>query len=258
MNKPTTVRVREFIKVAVQSLNDALLVHLGIRLVNSGRPTRNFKEFFSHLKRRQFTPCTVIDIGVAWGTPDLYGAFPKSKFYLVEPLREFEPEIKRLKTIYDVEYVLAAAGSAPGEVTLNIHADPRQTSSLARAAVDRRVVPVLTVDQMLADRELPPPVLLKIDTEGQELSVLQGAVEMLRKIDLVIVETRLISYVDGLPEFGDIVEYMTRENFRLYDILDGGYRPLDRALEIVDLVFTRKDSPLRADKRRTSIEADSW
>jgi len=200
----------------------------------------------------------VIDIGVAWGTPDLYEAFPDSKFYLVEPLKEFEPVLKRLKSAYDVEYVLAAAGAAQGEVTLNVHADPRQTSSLFRAAVDHRVVPVLTLDNMFADREMLPPVLLKIDTEGQELLVLQGAVDTVRKIDLVILETRLISYVDGLPEFGDVMEYMTRENFSLYDILDGGYRPLDRALEIVDLVFVRKDSPLRADKRRTSVEADSW
>lgn len=258
MNKPTTVKVREFIKVAVQSLNDNLLLHMGVRLVSSGRPTRNFREFFSHLKRLPFTPRTVIDIGVGWGTPDLYEAFPHSKFYLIEPLKEFEPELKRLKATYDIDYVLAAAGAVHGEATLNIHADPRQTSSLARAAVEQRVVPVLTLDQMFADREMPSPVLLKIDTEGQELSVLQGAVETIRKVDIVILETRLISYVEGLPELGDVVDYMTRENFSLYDILDGGYRPVDGALEILDLVFTSKDSSLRADKRRTPVESDSW
>jgi FkbM family methyltransferase len=258
MNKPAAVRAREFLRVAVQKLNDHVLVHLGVKLVNSGRPTRNFAEFFSQLKKLQFIPGTIIDVGVAWGTPDLYEAFPASKFYLVEPLKEFEPDLERLKSTYDTEYVLAAAGAATGEVTLNIHADPRQTTSLARAAVDQRVVPVLTVDQILAGRELRPPVMLKIDTEGQELSVLQGAAETLHKVDLVILETRLISYVDGLPEVGDIMEYMATRDFSLYDILDGGYRPLDKALEIVDLVFTRKDGPLRADRRHTSVGTDAW
>jgi hypothetical protein len=88
--------------------------------------------------------------------------------------------------------------------------------------------------------------------------VLQGAAETLHKVDLVILETRLISYVDGLPEVGDIMEYMAARDFSLYDILDGGYRPLDKALEIVDLVFTRKDGPLRADRRHTSVGTDAW
>jgi hypothetical protein len=80
----------------------------------------------------------------------------------------------------------------------------------------------------------------------------------LPKVDLVILETRLISYVDGLPEIADIMEHMTGQGFSLYDILDGGYRPLDNALEIVDLVFTRNDSPLRADRRHTSVGTDAW
>src|SRR5450755_65676 len=101
MHKPATVKAREVIKRTVQTLNDNVLVHLGVRLVNSNRPTRNFKEFFSHLKTLGFTPKSVIDIGVAWGTPDLYEAFPASKFYLIEPLKEFEPELKRLTTTYD-------------------------------------------------------------------------------------------------------------------------------------------------------------
>jgi len=63
----------------------------GVKLVNSGRPTRNFAEFFSQLKKLQFIPGTIIDVGVAWGTPDLYEAFPASKFYLVEPLKDSSP-----------------------------------------------------------------------------------------------------------------------------------------------------------------------
>ena len=258
LTKPATVRIREFLRVAVQGLNDILLSRMGIRLVNAGRPTRNFKEFFAHLHRLQFVPSTVIDVGVAWGTPDLHESFSHSKFYLIEPLKEFEPALKRLQQTYDVEYVLAAAGSAQGELTLNVHADPRQTSSLARAAVNHRVVPVVTVDQIVANRELRPPVLLKLDTEGQELSVLRGAAETLQKVDLIIIESRLISYVEGLPEFADIMDYMNTKNFSLYDILDGGYRPLDGALEIVDLVFVKKESSLRADKRRTSAGVESW
>ena len=54
------------LKTAVQTVNNTVLVQLDVRLVSAKRPTRNFKEFFSHLKRLHFMPRTVIDIGVAW------------------------------------------------------------------------------------------------------------------------------------------------------------------------------------------------
>lgn len=259
MKKPYRLTLRETAKSLIQATNDKLLCPLGVKLVNSRRPTRNFTDFFNHLKRLRITPRTIIDVGVGWGTNELYRAFPSTKFFLIEPLEEYSEYIKSLKSRYDIETVLAAAGKVHGEIVLNLHEDLRLTTALPRAAVERRTVPVLKLDDIFTGRQLEPPVLLKIDAEGQELSILDGANLLLPILDVLILESRFISYVEGLPEFGEVVDYMARKHFVVYDLLDGGYRPLDGALEVIDVVFVRTDSVFRVDKRFTeSAGTDSW
>lgn len=255
--KPPALRKSELFKIAAQKLNDLLLSRMGLRLTSAGRPTRNFVEFFRHLKKLGFVPRTVFDIGVAYGTDDLYRAFPQAHYYLVEPVSEFEPVIRNLALQYKMEYVIAAAGSEPGQIEINIHSDPRRTSSLQRPSVTRRSVPVVTLDNQFG-QEIIQPCLLKVDTEGHELGVLDGAERVLRSSDVVILETRLIAYVDGMPEFSGVVSYMHDKGFRLYDVLDGGYRPLDGALELLDLVFIPEGSPLHTDRRYSAVADGDW
>jgi 16S rRNA G527 N7-methylase RsmG len=51
---------------------------------------KTLKEILSHVKRLGFKPKTIIDVGVAYGTPGLYGVFDDVKYLLVDPLREYE------------------------------------------------------------------------------------------------------------------------------------------------------------------------
>jgi FkbM family methyltransferase len=257
LRKPLGLRKTELLKAMGQFANDVLLSRFGLRLTAAGRPTRNFVDFFRHLMKLGFSPTTVIDVGVAYGTHDLYAAFPGARFCLVEPVAEFEPFIRELTLRYDIKYVIAAAGPAPGHIAINIHSDPRRTSALPRPSVVRRTVPVVTLDGQFAEH-VKGPCLLKVDTEGHELSVLEGAAIVLQRSDVVILETRLISYVDGLPDFSTVVSYMQNRGFRLYDILDGGYRPLDGALELVDLVFIPEGSALHRDRRYSTADDGDW
>jgi hypothetical protein len=110
-----------------------------------------------------------------------------------------------------------------------------------------RNVPVITLDSVIP--RLEGPALLKVDAEGYELPVLDGAVGMLPSIDMMILETRLFSYAEGLPEIGEVMSYAYAHGFVLYDVLDGGFRPLDGALELLDLVFVPVASALRREKK---------
>jgi FkbM family methyltransferase len=53
----------------------------------------SFDRFVQLLDRAGLTPQTVIDIGVAYGTPWLYAAFPAAKYHLVDPTRESLPHM---------------------------------------------------------------------------------------------------------------------------------------------------------------------
>jgi len=75
-------------------------------------------------KQCGLNPQTVLDIGVATGTTELYDTFPGAYHILMEPLEEFLPELKAVVNRLDkAEYILAAAHSTSGNIVINVHPD---------------------------------------------------------------------------------------------------------------------------------------
>ena len=69
---------------------------------------------FEQLKRLGFDPRTVIDVGVAHGTPALYQTFPDARHLLIEPVEECTPFLEAIaRQFRQVEYILAAAARHP-------------------------------------------------------------------------------------------------------------------------------------------------
>jgi hypothetical protein len=90
--------------------------------------------------------------------------------------------------------------------------------------------------------------LLKIDAQGYELAILEGASEILPRIETVLLEVALIEVNEGSPVLHEIISYMQRRNFVALDVLELHRRPTDRALLQMDILFCRDDSRLREDK----------
>jgi FkbM family methyltransferase len=205
----------------------------------------------AQLARLGLHPPTVIDVGVAGATPELYAAFPAAALLLIEPLAEYEPFLRRIcSSRKNAQYVLAAAGEAQGSAVLHVHAD-RVGSSLLREAegpsVDGvpRSVPVVTVDELCREKNLPGPYLLKADVQGAELQVLRGAARTLQQTEAVVLEVSLLAAMIDGPELFDVVSRMRDSGFVVYDVVGLHYRPLDNALCQVDMLFVPQNSPLR-------------
>jgi len=196
-------------------------------------------------------PRTVIDVGVATGTSALYDAFPDARLVLVEPVAECGPALARIASRFSaVEVVPAAAGRVPGRATINVHADPARSSlyhvpGAEPPELERREVTVVTLDQIRHERALRGPFLIKIDVEGAELDVLAGAPGMLAETDYLVVEVSLFDFYTGGSRVQDVVRFLDQHDLVLYDVLDVQYRPLDQALGQADLVFVRRNGPLR-------------
>jgi FkbM family methyltransferase len=115
----------------------------------------------------------VLDVGVAWGTHELYREFPEAEFLLIEPQAEFENYLKQICKEFKAQYVLAAAGAEPGIATFNVHSDALHSSSMLKevegASVDGtpREVRVTTIDQACAQKGLKGPYLIKLDVQGR-------------------------------------------------------------------------------------------
>jgi hypothetical protein len=83
-----------------------------------------------HLSSLGFRPQTVIDVGVAYQTSELYQEFKEASILLIEPLAEFEPFLRQICRGYRAQYVLATAGKSPGFALLNVHSDKFGSSFL--------------------------------------------------------------------------------------------------------------------------------
>lgn len=226
---------------------------LGLRLQKIDAPTRTFRDFFEHLRTLGVDFRTVVDVGVARGTPAIYEAYPRAKYVLVEPLEEFRQTLETLTRRFDATYVFAAAGAYDGDVDMNVHDDLSGSSVLRQAegqALDgaQRRVRLVRLDSVLPPA-IDRPCLLKIDTQGTELDVLEGLGQRLGDMDVLVIEASLFPLRIGAPELVDLVTRLDHLGFAVYDILEGHVRALDGALAQVDVAFVPKTGQLRSDPR---------
>lgn len=216
--------------------------HSGVR--------RTLPAVLAHHRGLGLQPATVVDVGVGPGTPDLYQAFPGARLLLVEPLEEWLPQLDAVQRARAAEVVIGAAGASTGEVEIAVHR-VRACSSMigARrgdgAESERRSVPLVRLDDVVAERGLHGPFVVKVDVEGAELEVLAGALEVLRETELVLLEVSLFELVPGAPQFHDVVRWMDQHGFAVADIYNGHNRPLDGALAQLDVAFVQANGRFR-------------
>lgn len=241
-------KVKRFIKAGVKKFFNTFGFEIYRRTTVPRR--ESLAGVLNHISRLGFNPKTVIDVGVGYGTFELYEQFPDAHYLLIEPLREFERVLRDISRRYKAEYVIAAAQDKPGTTVMNIH-NRLDCSSLLKETdgshVDGtpREVPSVTIDGLCKEKDLRGPFLIKIDVQGAELIVLNGAKETLKNSELIILEVSLFQFfVDG-SELYDVVSYMKKNNFVVYDIFGGHIRPFDGALAQVDMAFVKEDGFFR-------------
>lgn len=87
--------------------------------------------------------------------------------------------------------VNAGAGNKSCITNFNISYNPDRSSLLLQSNESYRIqtfIPVLSIDDFLSNIEYEYVTLLSIDVEGQNLSVLKGSTETLRKTFLICIE----------------------------------------------------------------------
>ena len=193
-------------------------------------------------------PKTVIDVGVANGTPALYSVFDESKHLLMEPIKEYEPDLKRICETVNAEYMLAAASSENGTTIIYI-GEALHGSSIMQPPEGKkqqnREIKLIKLDDVCRDKNLLGPFVLKVDVQGAELMVLEGASEILPQCELVILEVSFFNFRPDMPDIYDVVRYMKEKGFAIYEIFSGHNRPLDGARAQADIAFVRDNGMFR-------------
>lgn len=230
----------------------SVLASRGIEVHRTTGVRRTLPGVLAHYRQLGLAPEVVIDVGVGRGTPELYEAFRDSHLVLVEPLEEWTDALEQLRRERGADVILAAAGSKPGELDVTVHRVPALASMLGDRRGEptggiRRSVPVVTLDQIVRERKLRGPFVVKVDVEGAELEVLSGALEVLQETELALLEVSLFEAIPGMPQFYDVVSWMHDRGFVVADLYNGHNRPLDGALAVLDVGFVREDGRFRRD-----------
>ena len=206
----------------------------------------------TNLRAIGFVPRTVIDVGAALGTFCLYETFPEAHHLLLEPIAENAPYLEKICNGLDsAEYIIAAATKELGDITLDVSSNlihssivEDRSSEAPSVTTEERIIPGMSLDHLCETKQLVPPYLLKIDVDGKEVTVLEGAVKTLEHTEFVIIECSLFGQIH------EVINFMTRHDFVIYDIVDLASRNLDGALWQCDIAFVKASGQFR--EQRTS------
>ena len=190
---------------------------------------------------------SVIDIGASNGiwSRGAMSIFPSATFLGIEPLSEQEPALRSLRNDFsNFDYDLCVAGDADMlEVSLSVTAD-LDGSTVGGGGDTERMVPCKTLDSLVSQHKLKGPFLLKFDTHGYELPILQGAEKTLSETNIIVMEVYNFQLTENSIRFYEMCAHMEELGFRSFDLAGPMLREYDNAFWQVDLLFARTDEQM--------------
>lgn len=201
----------------------------------------------SRLKKIGIEINSVIDIGASDGrwTAEVLPYYPEAEVLLVEANPYHKKSLdKFVASNKNTQYYLGAAGNKKGIACFEA-ADPfgglAFNSEVSGAGIIK--VPSNTVDNLVAEYNLPGKHLLKLDTHGFEVPILEGAKETLKNTNLVIMETYCFQLNETALKFYEICKYMENLGFSVADFSEPVWRDKDGMFWQFDLFFIPSDYP---------------
>ena len=188
---------------------------------------------------------SVIDVGASDGRWSLQAepVWPDARFHLVEANPVHEARLRRLcarKAGYS--YTLAAAGPADGSVAFD-DSNPFGGRAAPAGGAPQTVVPQRSLVSLVAEMRLAPPFLIKLDTHGYEVPILDGAAPLFPDTNLFVIEAYNFPLSpDGL-RFHELCSLMAERGFRVIDLSEPLWRSKDNALWQLDLFFVPATRP---------------
>ncbi len=151
-------------------------------------------------------------------------AFPKATIYSFEPVGTvYEALQSGVGGFGNVHLYRLALGSTPCKAQISVRANnTMHTMAKVNDALYLETVDVQTVDLFCETNRIQNVDLLKIDVEGFDLAVLQGAVEMLkaRKIRFILVECGFNPDESRHSYFESVRAFLHPFGYRLFGVYE--------------------------------------
>lgn len=207
-------------------------------LLRAGRTPKEFRRHVAFLKRlirEGHLLETVLDIGANqgdWSAAVKAGALRGSYFVLIEPNQRFLGSLSAIG-----EAVSAVLSNDSRTVKFYSNGGTGDSYYLEQSGhySEQHATNVQTVrlDQL---PEVPHTVdVIKIDTQGSEIDILNGFGDRLSLCKVVIAEVSIYQYNLGAPLISEFIEFMNRKGFSAVEILDEHF--YSGRLFAVDIAF---------------------
>jgi FkbM family methyltransferase len=199
----------------------------------------------------------IIDVGGYNGETSLYLAseFPGQNVYCIEPNARTWPFLDKITATHkEIMVRKLALGREKGKAVLHVTAnnvssslneimvrEVERTPSIFQAMMKEEVeahVEVSTLDAEFED--FPRLLLIKLDTQGTELDILNGGKHTLRRTKFILTEMNNHQHYKNTCQYHEVDEFLRHNSFRLVDIVvsyrgDDGMTEYDALYENVSL-----------------------
>jgi FkbM family methyltransferase len=196
---------------------------------------------------------TILDCGANSGqyVDDLKKARWAGKVYSFEPLSEAYAILSGKAVASDQWQAFhCALGEENGESTIQVAGNSYSSSLLEfstdfkelrpdASPVGSETVTIRRLDDVVKEEgfSFDGPVMLKLDVQGFELSVLRGALETLPRVSVIQCELALIPSYEGGATFVEVREFLRDQGFVLAHLIDGHANHETGELREVDGIF---------------------
>ena len=167
----------------------------------------------------------MLDVGAGYGeTVGVYRrAFPSASIFAFEPTPDAAESLRARHATDPVEVIPAAVGAVAGTASLRLNRFQPTSSLLPTAATGASfwgdglletesvlTVPVVTLDDFCEERDLPNVDVLKIDVQGAERQVLEGARRLLerRAVSALYFEVLMVETYDGQAKLDEYLGFL--------------------------------------------------
>lgn len=205
--------------------------------------------FFKNIRAMGFTARHILDIGANHGTwtRETLKYFPDAYYTLVEPQEWLKPSLQDLLDANSkITFNSVGAGPMSGSFMFTIvdrddSCSFRYTEEQAKAEGLKQIkIPIVTLNEIVQKySSLPFPDLVKIDAEGLDIEVLEGAADLIGKTEVFLVEATIFN-----KEFNNsllkMVNFMDEKGYNLFEITDINRPFKPNVLWLVELAFIKK------------------
>ena len=99
---------------------------------------------------------------------------------------------------------------------------------------------------------MPYPNFIKLDTQGSEIDILNGASDIIDFVDLIAIECPIMEYNSNSPNFYDYLKYFKEHNFLPVQITEE-HMSEDILIQL-DMVFMKKETKDRILSPTTTLK----